>query len=69
MSTLQLSHEDLQVLPPLVNVPTAAAALGISRSTAYELIRTGGWPTPVLHLGTVIRIPSRDLKKLIGLEP
>lgn len=54
-------------LPPVVDVVTAAAILGIGRTAAYELIRTGSWPTPVLRLGKLIRIPTGPLLELIQL--
>ena len=47
---------------------TAAAILGIGRTAAYELIRTGTWPTPVLRLGKLIRIPTGPLLDLIQLR-
>jgi len=41
-----MTHDELLALPPVVDVPTAAKVLGIGRSLAYELVRTGQWPTP-----------------------
>jgi predicted DNA-binding transcriptional regulator AlpA len=49
-------------------VQTAAAVLGLSRTAAYELIRVGGWPTPVLRLGRLIRVPTAPLLALLGVE-
>jgi hypothetical protein len=40
---------------------TAAEILGIGRTAAYELIRTGTWPTPILRLGKLIQIPTSAL--------
>jgi excisionase family DNA binding protein len=54
-------------LPPVVDVVTAAAILGIGRTAVYELIRTGTWPTPALRLGKLIRIPTGPLLELIQL--
>jgi hypothetical protein len=31
-------------------------------------VRTGAWPTPVLRLGRLIKIPSAPLAALLGLE-
>lgn len=59
--------DNLPELTPVLDVPTAARLLGISRSAAYELIHTGQWPTPVLHLGRLIRIPTVHLLALVGL--
>ena len=57
----QMTVERVQNLPPVVDVVTAAAILGIGRTAAYELIRVGEWPTPVLRLGKLIRIPTAPL--------
>jgi hypothetical protein len=40
--------------------------LGIGRSASYELVRTGDWPTPVLRLGKLIRVPTAPLLELLG---
>lgn len=64
-ASLKMTVERAQSMPPVVDVPTAAAVLGIGRTAAYELIRTGEWPTPVLRLGKLIRIPSGPLLELV----
>lgn len=63
-----LPYEELQLLPPVVDVQTAARVLGIGRGVAYGLIRAGQWPTPVLHLGKQIRIPVAPLLELLGVR-
>ena len=55
----------LDDLPAVIDVSTAATILGIGRTSAYELVRTGQWPTPVLRLGRLIRIPSAPLRALL----
>lgn len=55
----------LDHLPVVLDVPTAAMVLGIGRTSAYELVRTGQWPTPVLRLGRLIRIPGAPLLALL----
>ncbi len=67
-ASLQMTVERAQNLPPVVDVPTAAAILGIGRTAAYELIRSGEWPTPVLRLGKLIRIPSAPLLQLVQVQ-
>jgi predicted DNA-binding transcriptional regulator AlpA len=62
-----LSRSELLALPPVVDLATAASALGLGRSAAYELVRTGEWPTPVLRLGRLIRVPSAPLLDLLGV--
>jgi len=64
----QMTVAAAQRVPPVVDVPTAAAMLGIGRTAAYELIRLGQWPTPVLRLGKLIRIPSAPILELIRVQ-
>lgn len=51
---------------PTVDLPTAACLLGIGRTSAYLLVRTGRWPTPVLRLGRLIRVPTAPLLELLA---
>ncbi len=62
-----MNADQLRDLPAVLDVPTAAAVLGVSRTAAYELIRTGSWPTPVFHLGKLIRVPTAPLLSLLGI--
>jgi predicted DNA-binding transcriptional regulator AlpA len=62
-----MTQEQITALPPVIDVTTAAAILGVGRTAAYELIRTKRWPTPVLRLGKLIRIPTKPLLDLVGL--
>src|SRR5690606_2539369 len=50
-----------------VTVEQAAAALGISRGLAYELVRRGEIPS--VRLGRRIVVPIRVLDELIGGTP
>lgn len=58
----------IAALPPALDLPAAANLLGISRTSAYELVRTGEWPSPVLRLGHRIKIPTQPLLELLGLS-
>ena len=60
---------DVRQLPPTLDVPEAARLVGIGRTAAYELIRTGQWPTPVIRLGRRLVIPTAPLLVLLGLTP
>ena len=64
-----MTEDDLQGLPVVVDLLTAAAVLGVGRTTAYEMVRTGRWPTPVLRLGHRIRVPTAALRELLRLSP
>jgi len=67
---MPMTAEEVRALPAVVDLTTAARALGLGRSAAYELVRTGDWPTPVLRLGRLIKVPSAPLRELLGLtEP
>ncbi len=65
--TIEASDVDLRHLPVVVDLPTAARLLGIGRTSAYELVRTGQWPTPVIRAGRLIRVPTRPLLVLLCL--
>jgi predicted DNA-binding transcriptional regulator AlpA len=63
-----VNEDDLRQLPVVVDLLTAAAVLGIGRTAAYEMVRTGCWPTPVLRLGNRIRVPTAALRELLRLS-
>jgi predicted DNA-binding transcriptional regulator AlpA len=60
-----MERQELLALPAVVDVPTAAKALGLSRTAAYELIRNDEWPTPVFRLGRLIKIPTAPILQLM----
>jgi predicted DNA-binding transcriptional regulator AlpA len=61
-----VNREEARKLSTVVDLPTAGRMLGIGRSAAYELVRAGEWPTPVLRLGRLIRVPTAPLLELLG---
>lgn len=54
-------------LPPVMPVLLAAKVLDISRSHTYELIRRGGFPVPVLTVGSRMRVRRADLLTFLGI--
>jgi excisionase family DNA binding protein len=50
----------------VVDLPEAAAMLGIGRTLAYRLVREGSWPTPVIRVGRLIKVPLRPLREYLG---
>jgi predicted DNA-binding transcriptional regulator AlpA len=64
-----MNRDQIAQLPPLVDIPTAAEVLGIGRTLAYELVKTNRWPTTVLRMGKIIRIPTAALIRLLDDEP
>lgn len=63
-----MTATEVRSLPAVVDVVTAAEVLGIGRTVAYELVRTGRFPTPVLRVGRQIKIPTAYLLELLGLS-
>jgi excisionase family DNA binding protein len=53
-------------LPAVLDLVQAAALLGVGRTTAYRLSHDGQWPTPVLRLGRLIKIPTQPLLELLA---
>jgi len=64
-----LTRAELLALPVVVDVTTAARALGLGRSTAYELARRDEFPCRVLRIGSSYRIPTADLLRVLGIDP
>lgn len=60
-----VSLEDVRNWPAVVDLVTAARALGLGRSAAYELHRRGELPFPVLRLGRFLRVPSAAVLALL----
>lgn len=65
MQTMQ--YRDLDTLPTVVNITTAARALGLSRTYAYELAKRGDFPCRIIRIGTTYRVPTAELRKLLGV--
>jgi AraC-like DNA-binding protein len=51
-----LRTSDRSVLPPVLDLPTAARLLGIGRTVAYQLVKSNEWPTPLIRVGRLIRV-------------
>jgi hypothetical protein len=50
-----------------VDLMTAAAALGLGRTKAYELARRDQFPCRVIRIGDTYRIPTPGLLELLGV--
>src|SRR5262245_58176708 len=51
-----------------VDLITAARALGLGRTKAYELARRGEFPCRVIRIGETYRIPTPGLLELLGAD-
>jgi excisionase family DNA binding protein len=63
-----LTRAELLALPVVIDITTAARALGLGRSTGYELARRGEFPCRVLRIGSSYRVPTADLLRVLGIE-
>jgi excisionase family DNA binding protein len=59
---------ELRSLPATVDLwPTAAQLLGVSRATAYRMAQDGSWPTKLLRLGRLYRVPTQGPNGLLAV--
>lgn len=63
-----MTRAELLALPVVVDLVTAARALGIGRTRAFELARRGEFPVKVLRVGATYRVPTAPLLELLGLH-
>ncbi|MEO6701318.1 MAG: helix-turn-helix domain-containing protein [Jatrophihabitantaceae bacterium] len=66
MTQVPLENANESAMDGMLDVVEAAHLLGIGRTLAYELIRSGEWPTPVVRIGRLIRIPRRALLNFVS---
>jgi hypothetical protein len=52
-----------------VDLMTAARALGLGRTKAYELARRDEFPCRVIRIGETYRVPTPGLLELLGVPP
>ena len=64
-----LTFNQLYNLPTVVDLMTAARALGIGRSKAYRLARDGQFPCRILRVGTHYHVPTAELLRVLGATP
>lgn len=64
-----ITISQLRAMPATVDLMTAAAALGLGRTKAYELAKHGQFPCRVIRIGDTYRIPTAGLLDLLGITP
>jgi hypothetical protein len=70
MAARRLTLGQVRKLPATIDVPTAAIALGISRSGLYEAIRTGSSPVKTVSVKRRIVVLTADLIRVLeGADP
>ena len=63
-----LTLDELRALPAAIDLPTAARALGLGRTKAYELAKRNQFPCRVLRVGSTYRIPTAELLHCLGMD-
>ncbi|GIL29088.1 MerR family transcriptional regulator [Actinocatenispora comari] len=63
-----ISIRQLLDAPTVVDLTTAARALGIGRTLAYQLVRDNRFPVPVLPVGRHYRVPTATLLAALGIR-
>ena len=53
---------------PTVDLMTAAKALGLGRTKAYELARRDDFPCRIIRIGDTYRVPTPGLLELLGVS-
>ncbi|WP_258941975.1 helix-turn-helix domain-containing protein [Actinomadura luteofluorescens] len=61
-----MTHEELAALPTTTTIETAARALGLGRTRAYQLARENRFPCKVIRVGISYRVVTADLQRLIA---
>jgi hypothetical protein len=64
-----LTFDELRALPTVVDLMTAARALGIGRTKAYELAQAGEFPVRIIRVGIAYHVPTAELLKILGVAP
>ncbi|MEV7286098.1 helix-turn-helix domain-containing protein [Streptomyces sp. NPDC093252] len=64
----RLSFTELFELPVVIDLRTAARALGVCNATAYRLVHRDEFPCPVLRVGRQFRVPTSQLMRALGIE-
>ena len=60
-----LTIDQVRALPAMVDVVTAARALGLGRSKAYELAKADAFPCRIVKIGATYRVPTSDLLRVL----
>ncbi|TDD89518.1 DNA-binding protein [Actinomadura darangshiensis] len=63
-----MSREELAALPTTTTIETAARALGLGRTRAYQLARENRFPCKVIRIGTTYRVITADLQRTLATD-
>lgn len=60
--------DEIRAWPATVDVGAAAVAFGISRSHAYELVRTKQFPARTIQMGERLRVVTASIVRALSEE-
>jgi excisionase family DNA binding protein len=63
-----MTRDEVLALPVTIDLLTTAKALGISRSMAYEMARSGTYPIALYRVGQRYRATRADLMEALGIS-
>lgn len=61
------SEDQVRGLGVATDLVTAAAILGIGRTTAHALVRADRFPVPVIRVGRRYRVPVAPILRLLAI--
>lgn len=68
-ATHGMTRGQLLALPASIDVVTAGRALGLGRTTAYALTKSGEFPCAVIRAGRSYRVITADLLRVLHITP
>lgn len=63
-----MTREELDALGVATDLRTAARALGLGQSTAYQLASEGRFPIKVMRAGSRYIVPTAGLREALGID-
>lgn len=62
-----MNEVELEELGVSTDLPTACRALGISKSSGYNLANKGEFPCRIIRIGGRYVVPTAGLRELLGI--
>ena len=62
------SAEEIRALGVRTDLETAASVFGLGKTKAYELARSGNFPSPVLRIGNKYVVLVTPMLRALGIE-
>ena len=63
------SNRDSAAPSMVVDLLEAARMIGIGRTLACQHVREGRWPTPIIRVGRLIKVPVTPLREYLRNPP